>query len=295
MDSTSKPEGFPGQRIIVLPRSVVGRVREHPLLQGLMPTDVGYFPKAAGHLMERPAGVNEAIFIYCTHGRGWCELAGNRHEIQPGDLLVVPPQTPHVYAADAAHPWTIWWVHAAGTNLGDYLNELGISVERPVLYVGEDPQLIALFDEVLDVVAHGYAPAQLVYAALALAHLIGTMIWHRHQKWRGDPDPQQRISQSIAYMKQHMGKPLRVSTLAGLANLSASHYTALFKAHTGYAPIDYLIRLRMHKACQLLDTTTLTVKEIADTLGYSDPFYFSRIFKTVNDASPAAYRLLHKG
>ena len=51
----------------------------------------------------------------------------------------------------------------------------------------------------------------------------------------------------------------------------------------------------MHQACQFLDNTDLTVKQIAGRLGYDDPFYFSRIFKVINEASPAAYRRLHKG
>lgn len=131
--------------------------------------------------------------------------------------------------------------------------------------------------------------------AQALEHLLGMMVWHRQQTWRGDPDPGQKISQSIAYMKQHLEQPLLVSTLAALTNLSPSHYAVLFKQHTGYAPIDYFIHLRMHWACQLLDTTNLPVKHIAASLGYDGPFYFSRVVKAVNEASPTEYRLMHKG
>jgi AraC family transcriptional regulator of arabinose operon len=295
MDRAQKGEGFPGQRIVVLPRPVVTRALKHPLLGGLLPTDVGYFPKARGHLRERTEGVDQAIFIYCTQGRGWCEMAGTRHPVRAGELLVVPPETPHVYGADDKKPWTIPWIHTTGANVNAYLGELGVSADRPVLYLGEDPQLLALFEEVLEVLEHGYAPAQLLYAAQTLSHLIGVMIWHRHQQWRGSPDPEQKIGQSIAYMKQHLSQPLQVSNLAAVANLSSSHYTSLFKQQTGYAPIDYFIRLRMHRACQLLDTTDLSVKEVAASLGYDDPFYFSRIFKTVNENSPTEYRMLHKG
>jgi AraC-like DNA-binding protein len=69
----------------------------------------------------------------------------------------------------------------------------------------------------------------------------------------------------------------------------------LFKEQTGYSPIDYFIRLRMHQACQLLDTSQLSVKRIAAALGYDDPLYFSRVFKGVNDISPTEYRLMRKG
>jgi AraC-like DNA-binding protein len=295
MNRPEKGEGFPGQRIVVLPRRVVAGALEHPLLRTLVPTDVGFFPHAAGHMRERMSGVDQAIFIYCTQGHGWCELAGQRHEIQPGELLVIRPEVPHAYGADERQPWTISWVHAAGLNVSFYLNELGVSPDRPVLYLGQNPQLLALFEELIDIVEHGYTPAHLLYASQTLAHLIGLMIWHRQQNWRGDPDPKQKIAQSIAYMKQNLAKPLRVSTLATLTNLSPSHFTALFKRETGYAPIDYFIRLRMHQACQLLDTAHMNVKEIANALGYEDPFYFSRIFKSVNETSPTEYRLMHKG
>jgi AraC-like DNA-binding protein len=295
MDQRKRPEGFPGQRIVVLPRTVVARALKHALLRGLLPTDAGYFPKAAGHSIERSAGASQAMFIYCTQGRGWCQLGGQRHEVRAGDLLVVPPETPHAYGADEQHPWTIAWVYATGADVRLFLNELGVSLEHPVIYLGEDPQLLALFEEMLDIVEHGYSFARLLYASQALGHLIGVMIWHRHQKWRGAPDSKQKINQSVAYMKQHLKQPLRVSTLAALASLSPSHYTALFKRQTGYAPIDYFIRLRMHWACQLLDTTNLSVKEIAASLGYDDPLYFSRLFKLANETSPTEYRLMHKG
>ena len=80
-----------------------------------------------------------------------------------------------------------------------------------------------------------------------------------------------------------------------MANLSRSQYAALFKRQTGYAPIDYFIRLRMHRACQLLDMTDLSVKTVAGRLGFEDPLYFSRVFRTVNEKTPTEYRKLRKG
>jgi AraC-like DNA-binding protein len=104
-----------------------------------------------------------------------------------------------------------------------------------------------------------------------------------------------KIEQSIAYMLRHLYEPLQVATLAAQANISASHFFALFKRRIGCAPIDCFIRLRMQHACHLLDETMLSVKEVAATLGYDDPFYFSRIFKSVNHVAPSEYRLLKNG
>src|SRR6202012_3139332 len=90
-----KAEGFSGQRIAVLPRGVVATALKHGLLRDLLPTDIGFYPKASGHFIERPTGVDQTIFIYCLKGRGWCELEGSRHEIHPGEMLVITPGTPH--------------------------------------------------------------------------------------------------------------------------------------------------------------------------------------------------------
>lgn len=295
MTSPRRNEGFPGQRIVVLPRKVVSQALQQPLLRGLIPTDIGHFQKAFGHWRERKIGIDQAIFIYCSSGAGWCQMKGRRHEVRRGELLVVPPFTPHAYGADTKHAWTIHWFHAVGNDLRRFLGELDVTADAPVVFLGDAPHLLALFEEVLEPLERGYVPLHLFYTTQALRHLAAAFVRQRRETWRGDPDPGQRIIQSIEYMKQHLSKPLSVPTLSSLANLSRSHFTALFKEHTGYAPIDYFIRLRMHLACQWLDTTALSIKEIAARLGYEDPFYFSRIFRQVNERSPTEYRAMHKG
>jgi transcriptional regulator GlxA family with amidase domain len=105
-----------------------------------------------------------------------------------------------------------------------------------------------------------------------------------------DMDNVGRIGRSIAYMVEHLNQPLQVSTLAAQASVSTSHFFALFKRQMGTAPIDFFIRLRMNHARELLDSTRSSIKEIAAEMGYDDPFYFSRVFKSVHQVAPAEYR-----
>lgn len=104
------------------------------------------------------------------------------------------------------------------------------------------------------------------------------------------PDNDQKIDQSIAYMASHLHEPLSVAKLASVANISCSHFFVVFKRRTGQAPIDYFIHLRMRRARRLLAETSMSVKDIASTLGYEDPFYFSRVFKSVASVPPTEYR-----
>src|SRR6266403_5181411 len=152
-----KHEGFKGQRIVVVPRPILASVLQHPLLRNLLPTDVGYYPKAKGHTCAREKGCPEAIFIYCAEGKGWCEMAGRRHEVASNQLLVVTASTPHVYGAAKNSPWTIHWFHAVGLNVPLYLERLGVTKEKPVVSLGGDVYLFSLFEEVVEALEHGYS------------------------------------------------------------------------------------------------------------------------------------------
>jgi AraC-like DNA-binding protein/uncharacterized RmlC-like cupin family protein len=290
-----KAEGFSGQRIVVLPRRVVAAALNQVLLSDLLPTDIGFYPKAKGHFMERQSGVDQSILIYCVKGQGWCETGENHYEIHPGELFVIPPGTPHSYGSKDSHPWTIYWTHIKGETSLLLLSELGVTKAKPTIWLGEEPEVLALFEELLDIMEHGYADSRLLYASQILTHLVGLMIWASHRNSGGNLNTAQKVAQSIAYMKQHLEQPATVSTFAAMANLSESHYRSLFKKQTGYTPMDYFIRLRIHKACQLLDTTALSVKEIARLTGFQDALYFSRAFKIVMELSPVKYRLQNKG
>lgn len=295
MNLRQKGDGFRGQRIAVIPRSVLRQASEQTLLRGLMPTDAGYFPRAAGHLRERPKGADQAIFIYCVRGAGWCEMNGSRHSVQPGGLLVVPPRIPHCYGAMQGKPWTIHWFHAQGACITQYLSGLNVSMDRPVALLGDDTQWLELFEEVLGAMEQGYGFSQLLQASHALAHLLAVTINHRRESWVDQTDTTQKIARTICYMKQHLDQPLKLDSFAAMAGLSRSRYTALFKGQTGFAPVEYFNRLRMHRACQLLDTTGWSVKVVAGLVGHEDPLYFSRLFRRINEMSPMEYRKTRKG
>jgi AraC-like DNA-binding protein len=101
---------------------------------------------------------------------------------------------------------------------------------------------------------------------------------------------QQGVMRSIEFMVRNHGEPMEVARLAAVANTCPSHFFAVFKKVTGYSPMEFFIRFRMRLACRLLDTNRLAVKEVAAALGYDDPFYFSRVFKSVNGMAPSDYR-----
>jgi AraC-like DNA-binding protein len=104
-----------------------------------------------------------------------------------------------------------------------------------------------------------------------------------------------RIERSIAYMMEHTNRSLQLSTLAALVGMSPSYYFELFKQRTGCSPMYYFTRLKMSHACRLLGSTSVRVKEVAAALGYRDPLYFSKVFKSVHNVPPSRYKAVRGG
>lgn len=269
---------------------ILAACRHRPFLRNLVVTAAGYFPKALGHQRRRATGIGETVCIYCVKGGGCCEVGGRLHPLRPGSLAVLPPGIPHAYASNDSNPWTIHWVHVKGDYLREYLRELGVSPEQPVIWLGEDLQITLLFNEVLRCLRGGLSSLDLLHAASTMAHLLSLMTRRRQERRFVAADGVQRVARAIEFISENFGQPVRVSQLAALANLSPAHFTVLFKAQTGCSPRDYLHLLRIHRACQLLTSSASSIKEIAGQLGYQDPFHFSRKFKAFQGVSPSDYR-----
>ena len=296
MDETPRgiPEGFPGQRIVVLPRPIVRKALAGQLPIALIPSDVGYFPGAASHYFERPKGCGQLILILCVRGAGWVAVSDSTFEVRPGQLIALLPNEPHRYGAEEGHPWTIYWCHAAGS----VAERLGIILRQddpsPVLEIDDQPRLAGLFAEIADELTGGYGINHLIPASMALAHLLGVAIANRRHH-KAPSDAILRVRRAIGYLRQRREEQINIPELASMANLSSSHFCAIFKKITGFAPLDYFIRLKVRRACELLDGTDFPIKRIAVELGFSDALYLSRVFRRIHGMSPTEYRNTTKG
>jgi AraC family transcriptional regulator of arabinose operon len=140
----------------------------------------------------------------------------------------------------------------------------------------------------------GFAVRHLVAAAAALRHALSAAAGIGNNR-RDARSADERVAVSVALLRNDWVRPRRLAELATAAKLSVAHYSVLFRRQTGFAPIDFLIRLRVQHACQMLDITSLSVREIGERAGYQDPYYFTRCFRRVMGFSPRAYRKTLRG
>lgn len=270
------------------PAFMVRTMAAHPLTRDCYPTAMGYYPQARNHRMSRSRH-DDNLLIYCVDGGGRLEVAGQRYEVAAGDLALLPQGLAHSYAASAAHPWSIYWVHALGESTPAFMGHLGYREGRPVVNTGVSPTLLASFKSLLAVRRTGYSSGAFINAANQLRYLFTQFAMEANRqrvRHQGTLD----LDALQAYMREHIHQQLELDDLAAVAHLSKYHFSNRYRVLTGYSPIKHFLHMKIEYACQLLDSSELSVKAIAAELGYSDPLYFSRLFSRTMGMSPRAYR-----
>lgn len=101
---------------------------------------------------------------------------------------------------------------------------------------------------------------------------------------------QDRVRSVINLMNTHINEPIDLDACAKRCCVSRERFNHMFKEQTGFPPLQYINRIRVERAKELLVDSGLTVSECADTLGFSDVNYFSRLFRKIAGVSPSKYR-----
>ena len=156
------------------------------------------------------------------------------------------------------------------------VDELGGEVERVIPEVNSIEMILA---DIKSVEQLREQACKIISAGLAYrdSHLGGQ---HAHL-----------ISQAKEYIEHHYADPdLSLNEVAARANLSASHFSAVFSQETRQTFKEYLTEIRINKAKELLRMTRLRSADIADQVGYNDPHYFSSVFKKHTGLSPIEFR-----
>ena len=101
---------------------------------------------------------------------------------------------------------------------------------------------------------------------------------------------QERLRRILLYIQEHYREPIRLADIARLEDLSESHVSRFFREHLNITLQDYLTRLRVEAAMQLLKNTDLSPTSIAYECGFSDPKYMNQGFQKLLGVHPSQWR-----
>lgn len=284
-----------GRLRIEIPKPVLKeRILDNKWLRQLFVCGLGYYPQATGHYTYRKKGLPENFLFYCVDGHGWYKIGKNQFKVQPNEFFILPQNIEHAYGSDEKDPWTVYWIHFGGEALQPF-NELPIISDhfKPV-HAKNNAEIVSLFTRIYKTLELGYSIDNLLFANMCLSHFLTLFIYQSRHYSVGIPEQSDCVENAIRFMQENINENISLNDLSKKYNYSASRFSSLFKQKTGYAPIDYFIQMKMQKASQHLDFTDRSIKDIALSMGFDDPYYFSKRFRKVIGMSPTQYRSVYK-
>jgi len=218
----------------------------------------------------------------CTEGCGSITINGREFPIQAGDSYILLPGDAVRHTADAEHPRVGFSCALRGEIMDTCVREAGITAENPFIDPASYPEVRNWMEQLVIHWDHKDAGAHLRQLGCAYA-LLGVILRGKHS-----PGNYGIVDRAIGYMETNYPKPLTVARIANAMGLEQSYLSVLFKSRTGLSPYKYLTRLRVQKACRLLQTGQMSISEVADHVGL-DSHNFARIFKRELGISPTVY------
>lgn len=230
--------------------------------------------------VRRQEGRSDYQIIYIERGRGSFWINGELRTIEGGNIVVYRPGEEQLYTFEAHAGAAYYWIHFTGAGAAGLLERLKLN--GSVFETGEFFGFRERFEKMMS----ACRPEDFITEDL-LAGCMISILAETAKKLHNEDMSMVRV---IETMHNDTADGRCNSDYAKMYGVSEYHFIRKFKSYTGMSPHQYKTKLLMGKACDLLLKTNMNIAEIAETLGYEDSLYFSRVFKKQMGVSPRRFK-----
>lgn len=228
-------------------------------------------------------------FYFICEGEGWLKIGEEEYYPAPNQLILMPEGIKQSYSAINESPFLKYWCHFSAKVGGINLFQI---LKFPHICTIDQPELIqAIFSSILT-----YAKSDEVYAHMMAKSKLTELLSHYLMNLDLDQiffinvPVMEKLSTILAYIDSNIEENISVQELAQIAYMHPNYFIRFFKQQIGVPPILYITGKKIDKAKELLACTPNTITAIAEHLGFSDLYYFSRQFKKHTGLTPTEYR-----
>lgn len=229
------------------------------------------------------------LFHYIMKGSGWYQRGSVRYPLQAGQGFLILPGESTVYAASAEEPWEYCWLSFDGTAAPQLLADCGLTPEQLIYTDHSGGQLERRMLRLLRVFETGAPdPCQLLgYLYLCFACMHTSPAAPRDYAGLYARRAAELMDCSYAY-------DLTVEEIARHVGVDRTYLYRICRQYLGCSPKEYLTRVRLDAAAQLLRDTDLSMTEIAASCGFRELTALDRQFKLHTGSTPLAWRKAHR-
>ena len=230
-----------------------------------------------------PGTIQFIDLSYIIKGSATYYIDGIAHKVTAGDLVCIQHGTHREARHHADDPMECYSLNFQLSDLRT--NEPMALPFGHVTHLGMRPHLVVLFEALYQtwlLKAPRYRLQTRGYSLLILSELF-LILQHENQLANADL----RVRKAVSYITEHFREPLSVQMLADLVQLNPVYFCNLFKKSMGTSVNQFIRYIRMNRAEMLLSEGNYRISEVAELCGFSNVFYFSRLFKQYKGVSPS--------
>ena len=241
----------------------------------------------SGICVEEREGRHDYHFVYVVDGTMYFELQGKRVELGAGNLVFFRPGEPQVYGSYEGESVSYYWAHFSGACVTDVLSDCGF-LEKSRYFIDVDSGVCKGLNMIIKEYTYGEYCYITKCNSLFLMALSEMARLTDHAAKVGEK--YDVLLPALKAMEQNYSIWYKNEEYAEMCGISKYHFIHLFTECKGCSPSKYKSNLLMKKAAELIRVSSIPMNEIAEMLGFDDPLYFSKKFKSYYGASPSEYR-----
>jgi len=246
----------------------------YPMQYGIQECEAGY--------SFGPAVRNFYLIHYVYSGKGELHINKKIYKIQAGQYFIIYPKQTAYYKADEKDPWVYGWIEFDGSFSEKLMSVAGFSHDNHLL---KDDNKVG--DALMTIIDLGWTNYEIIMSHFWF--FIAALTKGNLQK-KDENTSETYISNAKNFIRSNIHKRITVSEIAQFLNIDRSHLTRIFKSNCDISTKQYIIALKMEMASQSLKKSNMTIKEVANSVGYDNQMEFSKLFKKHYHVTPTQWR-----
>ena len=229
-----------------------------------------------------PAVRNFYLIHFIYSGQGELHINNKAYKVHAGQFFLIYPKQTAYYKADDNEPWLYRWIEFDGSFSEKLMTVTGFSHENHV--INDHNGVGIALKNIIDLGWSDFETIMSHFWSLIAALTKGKLLK------KDENTAETYVSNAKNYIRSNVHKRITVSEIAHFLNIDRSHLARIFKSICGISTQQFIISLKMETASQSLKKSSMTIKEVAGSVGYDNQMEFSKLFKKHFNMTPTQWR-----
>ncbi|MFP4979163.1 AraC family transcriptional regulator [Paenibacillus sp. CN-4] len=239
-----------------------------------------------------PRVVPYFYLIFVLEGQGEYIYKQKKYVLRKSDMFCLFPHVVHEYHIDKDTPLHKMWVALEGPQAVQLLERVGIKSCTPHVPNASNEGVLNLLRSLFEFGNHSDKRDFDLCRLIILHKIFEELSRNTPDALRNAVCSDYWLQQAKEYIERHYTDRLTIEQIADYVHVNRAYFSRKFNQAFGISPAKYLLQLKIEESKQLLVNTGYNLSIIAQSIGYTDMFTFSKVFKKATGVSPREYRLL---